>query len=134
MLLKNPVIITPRLLPGVKVGDAFLSIEYDGITRDNRDRYKIYLDAPNLTHEDSELQSGCGGGTLQDGLANLLGFMFACGESVQWGKRTGKLEGNADLYPPDVAAWCADNASELSMLCEELSEKEGLIKEGLIEE
>lgn len=129
MKINHPCIITPRLLPGVQINDAFISIEYAGITSDNRDKYKIYLDTPTLEYEADDLASGVGGGTLQEGLESALGFMHACGESYAWQERHGKddEDSNAKLFPKDVAAWCAANSDELSMLECELEETEGAI-------
>ena len=117
MLIKAPCIITARLLPGIKIGnDSYLSIEYTGnINQDNRDIYRVYLDTPDFEHVDETCQSGCGGGTLQQGLSSALSFMGACAESVNYARRTGRQGDNADLSPKHVAEWLAQNEDELSI-------------------
>lgn len=128
MQIKSPCIITPRLLPGIKIGDSFLSIEYEIRPKDNqeRDTYRIYLDTPEFKYTDADCQSSCGGGTLQEGLRAVCSFMSACGESFFHNGKDGE---NSDLYPEHVAEWCAANQEDLTMASVYLEENPGLIEE-----
>ena len=59
MILKSPVMITARLLPGVKIGPATVSIEY--ITKRNfegRTEYRVHIDHPEFTYTDEDSKSG----------------------------------------------------------------------------
>ncbi len=130
--MKSPAIITPRLLPGVKVGDdAFISIEYDDITDDGRQRYQYHIDLPDFVYSANDLCSGRGrgGGTLQNGLESLLNFLSAAAESYSYEQRTGRESDNADLFPSQITKWAANNSDELSMLAYELEETKNLIQE-----
>lgn len=131
MILKEPCVITSRLLPGVKVGESFVSIEYsDRGGDDGRTRYRYYLDFPDGTsHTDDALQSGCDGGDLQAGLRSLLSFLSAAGESYAYGRRNGCKGENAELFPEHVTEWAYQHGDELSMLSCELEEQENLIEE-----
>lgn len=128
MLLKDPVVITGRLMPGVKVGDAFVSIEYsDRAGRDGRVRYRWYADlADGREFTGDDLQSGCGGDGLQGGLESLLSFLGAFAESWRYGGADGE---NADLFPEGLAEWAMQNSDEISMLQIELEETLDLIEE-----
>lgn len=129
MLINHPCIITSRLLPGISVGDGTISIERAGETRDNRDRFRVYIDAPGIEYVSEDQASGVGGGSLQDSLRAALSFMGACGESVNYGRRTGNKGSNADLFPEDVGEWCADHEDDLSMAELELEEVKNAIEE-----
>ena len=132
MVLSDPVIITARLLAGVRVGDATLSIHYGGMTHDGRRKYRYYIDRPDkpeFTADD--IASGVGGGTLQEGLRSLLSFLGACGSAVNWNEQGGgwRDSENSDLFPPEIAEWAAENSDDLSILSAYLDECENLIVE-----
>jgi hypothetical protein len=131
MELHNPVIITPRLLAGVAIGGGFISIEYSPRMGDEgRTRYRYHIDPKNgRGYSRDDLQSGCQGGGLQEGLASLLSFLSACGESVNYQERTGGETENAELFPARIGQWCAENSDELSILGVEVEERENLIVE-----
>ena len=120
--LKPPCIITPRLLPGVKIGDSFLSIEYAGSSSDHRTKFQIHIDTSEFEHSDDNLRSGCQGGDLQSGLCSALSFLAACGESYAYRMRTGRKGENEELFPPKVAEWCYKHSDELSSLSFEIEE------------
>ena len=129
MLLKSPVMITARLMPGVKIGDAFVSIEYsDCAGRDGRTRYRWFVDlSDGREFTDDDLQSGCGGGSLQAGLESLLSFLGAFAES--W--RRGPGGDNGDLFPEGLHEWATQNSDEIGMLAIELEETPDLIEESV---
>lgn len=120
MKLRAPFMITARLLPGVKIGDVTLSIQDTGLrTPDNRTVYEYFIDGPGWTHSANDLKSGCGGGTLQEGMESLLSFLGAAAESYPDGE-------NSDLFP----AWAHQNSDEITLLGIELKETPGLITGG----
>lgn len=130
MRINYPCIITPRLLPGIKIDDSFLSIEYNKTLESGRQSYTIYLDTPDFEYSDGETQSGIFGGSLKEGLSTCLCFMCSCGESVKYGLRTGRSSDSSTIYPPHVASWCAENQNELTMLQCEIEENANCIFEG----
>jgi hypothetical protein len=126
MVINSPCMITSRLLPGLRIGDATISIEYGDETRDGRQGYRWYIDlADGREFSGDDLASGVGGGSLQSGLESLLSFLGACGESYAYDvRRGGDGTGgeNSDLFPAAVAEWAAQNSDELSMAALELEE------------
>lgn len=126
MTLNSPVQITSRLLAGVQIGDTEISIGYAGETSDGRTRYEYYIDSEAFNHHAKDLKSGCGGGSLQEGLESLLSFLGAAAESWRYSGKDGE---NSDLFPEAVCEWAAQNSDEISMLAIELEETEGLIAE-----
>ena len=130
MILHAPIEITARLLPGIKVGDAYLSIDYDDEPGDDgRTRYRYFIDLPDgVEHENDDLRSGCDGGNLVEGLASLLNFLSACGKSMEC--RLDEEPGEfANMFPVVVGEWCAENQNELSLLSLELEETETVLIE-----
>lgn len=121
MTLREPVCITSRLLPGVKIGDSHISIEFGGVTRDGRVRYRYYIDGPGLQYDNDDLKSGVGGGSLLQGLESLLSFMTAAAEAVRYNLNGGESD-NSDLFPAWVMDWCYLHDEELQMASLELSE------------
>jgi hypothetical protein len=122
MKLTAPLIITARLMPGVRIGNAFISLDCGGGSSPRgRTIYRAFIDlADGTEHEVTDLRSGCQGGSIQDGLSALLSFLTAAAESYQYRMRTGGTEpdpdGNEGLFPPAIVEWAAENADELSML------------------
>lgn len=134
MKLNSPFQISARLLPAVRIGDAWISIKFNGATNDGRARYRYFIDLPDGTeHSANDLQSGCGGGSLQGGMESLLSFLGACAESVRYGTKYDKFgdgtddDSNADLFPATIAEWAYQNSDEISMLQCELEENKNLI-------
>lgn len=129
MELLSPVRITPRLLPGVSVGGAWVSIEYAGATGDNRQRYRWFIDLDGAEYHGDDLASGVGGGSLQEGLSSLLSFLGAFAEAHQYSESTGRTSDNEELFPAGLADWAVENSDELAMAGIELEETDGLIRE-----
>ena len=129
MKLQAPVIITPRLMPGVRVADSFVSIECDNYTRDGRQAYRYHIDTPTFEYSGGDLKSGVGNGTLQSGLASLLAFLGAAAEAYSYTMRTGRESDNSDLFPAHVTEWAYQHSDELSMIGCELDETPGLISD-----
>ena len=131
MQLKSPFIITSRLLPGIKVNDGTISIEYSGISSDKRTIYKYYIDIPEGEFEGNDLKSGVGGGNLQSGMESLLSFLNAAAESYNYRMRKGEngRGENEDLFDEKVTEWAANNSDEIGILACEIEEQENLIEE-----
>ena len=129
-ILHPPVKISPRLHPGVFVGGAWVSICYAGRPGDDgRTRYRWHIDIAGQEYTDDYLQSGCQGGSLQEGLESLLSFLGAFAEAIDYQQRTGRESDNSDLFPEGLAEWASQNAEELAMLELELVENPGVIEE-----
>ena len=125
MILHPPFLISPSLKPALRIGDAWLELTYarrEG--REGRTRYAWSVLLPDGAEEaGDDLQSGCGGGNLQEGFGSLLSFLGACAEAIDYQERTGRESDNADLFPPRVAAWAADVGTDaFSMLALEIEE------------
>lgn len=132
MILHPPLIITARLMPGVRVAGAFISLGL-GPQKDGRTVYSCFIDLPDGSeHEITDLQSGRGGGDIQDGIASLLSFLGAAAESRQYRERNGGTEidpdSNEGLFTPAVVDWASANSDDISMLCCELEEAPGLVE------
>jgi len=124
MQLTNPVGITPRLLPGVQVGNGWIAIDYAGVDPNGRDIYHYYIDLQDYTHHGVDLYSGCQGGSLQEGLSSLLSFLDAWVEALQH-----QGSENANLFPQKLQEWAVGSADEIGMLSYHLKETENLILE-----
>jgi len=132
MEISSPLCITSRLLPGCRIGGAELSIKYCyGINaRDDRQYYHWRIDiynSPSLgllrEFKGDKLCSGVGGGTLQEGLESLLGFLSAFGEACEYQNQTGEQEvENAHLFPVGLAEWAIQNRDAITMMEVELQE------------
>jgi hypothetical protein len=116
MKILNPCIITPRLLPGIKIDTAFVSVDYSGY-EDGRVVYKTYIDLPDYQYESTDLKSGITGGNLQSGLESLLVFLGAFAESRSIGNKNSE---NWDLFPDELAEFATQNSDEIWMLHSEL--------------
>lgn len=136
MELIYPVIITPRLLPGVEIGDAFISIEYASPDRDRNGRnwYRYYIDIKGKKpYVGNDIGSGADGGDLQEGLGSVLAFLGAAGEAVNYERSTRRESENSKLFPKRIMEWAAQNSDELACLRCQLEEGEE-DEEGQIQE
>jgi hypothetical protein len=130
MTLTNPVQISPSLLPGIKIGGAWVSIGYskrEGSEGRTRYRWEIVL-ANGEEYSGEDLQSGCGGGSLRDGMVSLLSFLGAFAESCnpRYGDELGE---HADLFPVELREWAYQNEDELAMAQCEVEENKDCIVE-----
>lgn len=110
--LYPPWQISARLLPAVKIGDSWISIEHAGQTSDGRLRYKYYIDTPAFEHSGHDIKSGVGGGSLEQGMESLLAFLGAAAG--------GRESGNSDLFPKKVNEWAYQHSDEIEMMREEV--------------
>lgn len=116
--IKQPLCITPRLLPGCRIGEAWISIEYSESTL-GRQYYRWYIDLDidntiGQVFADNQLCSGANGGTLQEGLESLLGFLRAFAEA--WANRTYGTNDSMSLFRAELADWAIENEEEIACL------------------
>lgn len=133
----SPVIISPRLLPGVRIDSvrwlgrdddnagaptvtetAWVSVEStDDTNRDGKPRWRYFIDLPDGTeHVGDDLH---GWGDAGEMLATLLAFLDACAESRRYSDGDGE---NSRLFPDDVGAWAEHVSDELGLLRLEIEE------------
>ena len=127
MEIKQPLCITSRLLPGVEIGGATISIEYAHVTFTGQQVYRWHIDkVDGIGHfGGTDLHSVAGGGTLQEGLESLLGFLSAFAEAVDYERQIEQASENANLFPAGLADWAVENADEITTLVYELEEHPG---------
>lgn len=103
-LIKEPMLITPRLLPGVRIGESHISIEYGDKHDGPKQQY--------LFHIDGEVQhSGdmfCLDHGMQTAFLELLGFLEHYSENP------------SDSMPDDVNAWLAKHGDDIYMVADEI--------------
>ena len=127
MTLSSPVEISPSLLPGVRIGEAWVSIDYaDREGSEGRTRYQWQIVLEGHEYAGDDLQSGCGGGGLREGLDSLLSFLGAFAESWRYAGAEGE---NADLFPAELAEWAMQNSDEIGMAAMEVEENKECIVE-----
>lgn len=129
MKLHSPFIITPRLMAGVRIGDAFISIGWSNRPYNRgRARYQYHIDGPGWEHSADDLQSGCGGGDLMEGMASLLSFLDACAESRRYSRHSGSPGENSDLFPENVGEWAEQNSDGIAIAKLEIEENPNCIE------
>ena len=124
MELKAPIEITPRLLPGVRVGNVFIAIEYGKPTpksiAEGRRTYQVTIDGVGKTYIDRNLRSGVGRGSLQQGLSDFLYWLTVANDGEPDHKK---------LFPKRIVEWARENEDELRELAHQVEDTPGLIKE-----
>lgn len=128
MTLTQPIEISPRLLPSVRIGDAWIQIEYGGATPDGRISYHYVIDAGDRSHEARNLKSGVGGGDLVDGLETLLVFLGAAADAYRYEMDGGESE-NSDLFPAWIGEWAYQHSDEIQLAQLEIEENPNCIEE-----
>lgn len=120
MIIEAPLIITARLMAGVRIGDAFISIGEAGETSEGRTKYEVWIDLPDGSEYGvTDLRSGCQGGDIYEGMESLLSFLGAAADSYGYRQRTGRKGENEDLFPPAVVEWAHENQDDIYLLqCE----------------
>lgn len=124
MILHPPFIISARLLPGLALGDGFLSA--DGAT--------FYLDTPEFEYIIDDFRPGASQ-NVQGWFASVISFMCAAVESRQYRLRQGKefnpdaADSNETLFPPHVVDWIANFMDDLDVMGWDLEEgPQGLVE------
>lgn len=132
MILHDPFKISARLAPAVQVDGAWISIEATGQRGEYGKRvWRWAVDLPSGESFEGEDLQGHGG--YQSIMADLIGFLGACGSSVNYERDNPDdvSEGdNTDLFPRKVAEWAADHEDDLAILECVLEENDNLIEEG----
>lgn len=122
MILEWPLIISSRLLPAVKIGEDFLSIDFDG----NSNSWSFYIDTQDGEFSGDGLRGRFS--DIREVFECLLGFMEACAESVRYSRHTGERGENCDLFSPEIAIWIEENQTQIEyfrlVLSEESEESE----------
>lgn len=107
MRLTHPFAISARLLPALKIGEAWLSWSWDD--------YCFYLDTPAFEYEITDFRPGPGSGT-QEVFEGIFSFMQAALESRRYRIRTGTDFENEDLFPPHIVDWIEEHSSDIEYL------------------
>ena len=108
--MNNPIQISPRLLPGVKIGDSWLSFEPD--------TQVFHLDTPEFYKASCGLKAHSAIPVLQQ-FQGMLSFMLAAAEA-QNAVDAGRFSDNADIFSLDIMRWCQENATEIGCVQYEL--------------
>ena len=130
MTVKAPFIITPRLLPGLQVGGAFISLDWSGRPGSDAGRVRLrwYIDlADGQEFHDDDLQSGACSFSWQSMFGALLDFLSAAGEGYRFRMSTGRESENEHLFPVAVVEWAYQYSDELSLLAWEIEETPDLL-------
>lgn len=108
MKLQKPFEITARLMPGIQVVDATISVDPKvRMSPDNRRIYHFYIDLPDgRSFEVTDVQSGVGGGKIQEGVKSLLSFLDCVPHD----------------FEPALQEWAEQNSDEIGTARLELEE------------
>lgn len=111
MLLRPPMEISARLLPAVRIGDSWISLDYRG------DReFKWYIDTPIGEFSGTDFRGpACGDmdDFIRKSMESFLGFLDAFVEAIEYTRRTGRESENADLFPAELTDWAVENRDEI---------------------
>lgn len=123
--LTKPVQIAPNLAAGVLIDGHWITVNYAyNPGSEGRTRYQweiIFPGGDSATGDD--LQSGCQGGNLTEGLTSFLSFLSACGESLRYQEYSGRAGDNAELFTdPRVLEFCRRYGEECACLEFEIQE------------
>lgn len=114
--LTYPMATSPRLLPAVRIGEAWLSAE------DLANEVVFHLDAPGFATTLTGFQPGAGDEDVRSWMGGFLSFLTAAGEGRRYRIRTGRESENESLFLPSVVDWIEDNLDEIDRLQFEISE------------
>ena len=121
MILTGPFVITPRLLPGVRIGGAWVQLER---TRDvgayGKPVHRWTIDLPDGSEHTGE--DLCGREGLQGMFGSLLAFLGACADGYGYTLRTGRESESVALFPSAVAEWAYQHSDEIDSLRVEIEE------------
>ncbi len=145
MKLLPPFIISSRLAPALRIGDATLSLLGTDVVASDGPGVRILgarigatlvLDfADGTEYECSDLSSGCGGfASVVDIFESFLSFLSAAAEARRFTERTGRESDNGDMFPPHVMQWASDNMYAIEEAQCELQDENGRTRTDLIQE
>ena len=111
----NTVEISPRLMPGVRVGDTWISVDPTTETDHcGKPIWNWYIDSREFgEYEGSDL---AGWGNAGEMLGTMLTFLGAFAEAVNYETRTGRETENSDLFPDGLKEWATLNSGEIDMV------------------
>lgn len=116
--LRPPLIITSRLMAGIKIEDSTIHIEQTGnVGEYGKPQWRYIIDAPDFTYRDTELY---GWGDTRQMMESLLSFLYAGAEAYEYERVTGREAENADLFPEHVNEWASFHSDIIMVLPEEL--------------
>ncbi len=134
MKLVKPIVLTPRLLPGVSLEEmsmprigrystrkSFISVRQDR----ELSRYILDVDTPTWHYRESNIRfAPLGRNSLQDGLESFLAFVLdAAGRYRHTMRISARTSQRLYGFPERVVLWAYHNDSELEMLKCELEER-----------
>ena len=124
MKLHKPFRIDSRLMPSVEFGYLTVALNIDGHEPDGRTRYRYVIESGDVTHEATDLRSGCQGGTVAEGFATLFAFLEAAGEAHRaWmNGRTSDNQGSFPEWIEELAHYDSDEIAALRLNLEETPE------------
>lgn len=128
MILHPPFQISSRLLPSLQIGNGTVSLKYERDNREGRMVFRWFIDIPEGEFSEADLKSGVGGASLQDMFGSLLSFLGAAAEAYDYTMRTGRESENEDLFPKPVMEWAYQNSDEITMILDDIEEREDLIQ------
>ena len=119
MTLKDPFLISSRLLPAVKIGDCTVSLDAQ------TDRYYFDFESgESIEGNDFNPKTA----DVQEAMGCLLSFVGAFAEGCAYEDRNpGSESENGDLFPASMREWAMQNSDEISMLAYELEEGERVV-------
>lgn len=118
--LHQPMMITARLLPGVRVGDnSYISVKHVGYTDDNRERWEYHIDTPDWEFSANDFASGVRGKMDPEEVVEaLISFLCAAAERYRYDmlSKPVYIHEEDHLFPLHVTEWAYMNDSELQSL------------------
>ena len=119
--LEYPLIIGSRLLPAVKIGNATLSLDINGMEQFilDADGRAYTIDGfrfPRNGKSDNEL--------VREAFRAFVDFATASNEAVEFTARTGRQSDNLDLFELPVREFLYEHSNEIDVLFCELMEPE----------
>lgn len=106
MDIHPPLVITPRLMAGIRVADGWVAVEPIGRAEYGRVVWRYVIDAPGIEHEGTDL-SGASHDPAR-AVSDLLAFLEHSADADDG-------EEGSDLFPANVRQWARDNADEIGM-------------------
>ena len=106
------VIITSRLMPGLRIGKAFISIDPTERTdHHGKPIWDWYVDIAGKEYQGADL---AGWDDAEGMLKSLTSFLSAAGEAYDYNPGM-EADSSTNLFPEPVCIWAAASQDELSM-------------------
>jgi hypothetical protein len=136
IILRPPVITTPRGLPGLEVRKVFVSIDPNGTTTGiDGPRFTYFIDSSEFNFQ-GEVSSPAWthsihlpGVVLQDALRQILASLEHAADVYCQRLRLGRIAVDETIFPAKVTYWAFNNSEYLALLRFKLEEVDGLIGE-----